>query len=183
MSSPSIEEILTPNTETRKHARHSPSTLEYKEVCPLWVNTSKDEQESTAAGEEGTLLHSKVENEDLSGLDKKRQEYVKLCLDYKDKIHEDLFRRYSKVSVTKEIEVKTPGDQFGFFDLLMVGGSEGHLFDWKFGWEPVAPAETNAQMWAYIIGAWDAYRDWETDRKSTRLNSSHSAKSRMPSSA
>ena len=31
-----------------------------------------------------------------------------------------------------------------------------------------------------IIGA---YRDWETDRKSTRLNCSHSAKSRMPSSA
>ena len=31
------------------------------------------------------------------------------------------------------------------------------------------------------VGA--AYRDWETDRKSTRLNSSHSAKSRMPSSA
>ena len=27
------------------------------------------------------------------------------------------------------------------------------------------------------------YRDWETDRTSTRLNSSHSAKSRMPSSA
>ena len=30
---------------------------------------------------------------------------------------------------------------------------------------------------------WGLYRDWETDRKSTRLNSSHSAKSRMPSSA
>ena len=30
---------------------------------------------------------------------------------------------------------------------------------------------------------WCNYRDWETDRKSTRLNSSHSAKSRMPSSA
>ena len=30
---------------------------------------------------------------------------------------------------------------------------------------------------------WANYRDWETDRKSTRLNSSHSAKSRMPSSA
>ena len=37
-----------------------------------------------------------------------------------------------------------------------------------------------------IIGFHDeiqVYRDWETDRKSTRLNSSHSAKSRMPSSA
>ena len=33
------------------------------------------------------------------------------------------------------------------------------------------------------IRIWLWYRDWETDRKSTRLNSSHSAKSRMPSSA
>ena len=33
------------------------------------------------------------------------------------------------------------------------------------------------------IGITAGYRDWETDRKSTRLNSSHSAKSRMPSSA
>ena len=29
----------------------------------------------------------------------------------------------------------------------------------------------------------DDYRDWETDRKSTRLNSSHLKLSRMPSSA
>ena len=28
-----------------------------------------------------------------------------------------------------------------------------------------------------------SYRDWETDRKSTRLNSSHSGEARMPSSA
>ena len=33
------------------------------------------------------------------------------------------------------------------------------------------------------VGFFFIYRDWETDRKSTRLNSSHSAKSRMPSSA
>ena len=30
---------------------------------------------------------------------------------------------------------------------------------------------------------WGAYRDWETDRKSTRLNSSHEIPYRMPSSA
>ena len=29
----------------------------------------------------------------------------------------------------------------------------------------------------------EPYRDWETDRKSTRLNSSHRSLSRMPSSA
>ena len=47
---------------------------------------------------------------------------------------------------------------------------------------------TEAQKRAYIIAdnrlALDAsYRDWETDRKSTRLNSSHITRSRMPSSA
>ena len=34
---------------------------------------------------------------------------------------------------------------------------------------------------AYFLGR--GYRDWETDRKSTRLNSSHLKLSRMPSSA
>ena len=32
-------------------------------------------------------------------------------------------------------------------------------------------------------GGMVCYRDWETDRKSTRLNSSHSGESRMPASA
>ena len=44
---------------------------------------------------------------------------------------------------------------------------------------------------ADIVGAYfladvahmTTYRDWETDRKSTRLNSSHITRSRMPSSA
>ena len=38
----------------------------------------------------------------------------------------------------------------------------------------------------YVVGEFDlsaGYRDWETDRKSTRLNSSHITRSRMPSSA
>ena len=33
------------------------------------------------------------------------------------------------------------------------------------------------------INIYETYRDWETDRKSTRLNSSHEFVSRMPSSA
>ena len=38
-------------------------------------------------------------------------------------------------------------------------------------------------LYSIAFRAGQDYRDWETDRKSTRLNSSHSAKSRMPSSA
>ena len=44
----------------------------------------------------------------------------------------------------------------------------------------VKPRTLNA---IYRSALQTGYRDWETDRKSTRLNSSHSAKSRMPSSA
>ena len=46
--------------------------------------------------------------------------------------------------------------------------------------KPAEIVETKVKL-ADKLGS--GYRDWETDRKSTRLNSSHSAKSRMPSSA
>ena len=39
------------------------------------------------------------------------------------------------------------------------------------------------KIWIAGISNDTLYRDWETDRKSTRLNSSHSGESRMPSSA
>ena len=46
-----------------------------------------------------------------------------------------------------------------------------------------ALALVNAHDEVMIIGGGQLYRDWETDRKSTRLNSSHRSLSRMPSSA
>ena len=48
----------------------------------------------------------------------------------------------------------------------------------------VQPPEKNIKQEknpVYIYSS--TYRDWETDRKSTRLNSSHITRSRMPSSA
>ena len=45
--------------------------------------------------------------------------------------------------------------------------------------EALAAAAASFEYGAQIY----AYRDWETDRKSTRLNSSHLKLSRMPSSA
>ena len=43
--------------------------------------------------------------------------------------------------------------------------------------------ESALALWENSLEAKNAYRDWETDRKSTRLNSSHITRSRMPSSA
>ena len=56
-------------------------------------------------------------------------------------------------------------------------------------WEPTY--EISIDGTAYVMPVWNKgikyikkkYRDWETDRKSTRLNSSHEIPSRMPSSA
>ena len=47
----------------------------------------------------------------------------------------------------------------------------------------VTPATGNFQNYFYFFYNTQIYRDWETDRKSTRLNSSHLKLSRMPSSA
>ena len=67
------------------------------------------------------------------------------------------------------------------------------MYTWKMDAEQLVYA--NGVLKEYSVGkqpAWidymtnyneTRYRDWETDRKSTRLNSSHSTRSRMPSSA
>ena len=47
----------------------------------------------------------------------------------------------------------------------------------------ILKAEDQSKDKGYGISDKGGYRDWETDRKSTRLNSSHSRASRMPSSA
>ena len=49
------------------------------------------------------------------------------------------------------------------------------------GWGSGAPPVCVVCMCVYVCDV--CYRDWETDRKSTRLNSSHRSLSRMPSSA
>ena len=49
-------------------------------------------------------------------------------------------------------------------------------------WRQVRPT-LGDDKFTVVLDPRNLIRDWETDRKSTRLNSSHSAKSRMPSSA
>ena len=58
------------------------------------------------------------------------------------------------------------------FEEFITGGKDGKSMK-------VAPYFLNVSRGNF--SCW--YRDWETDRKSTRLNSSHSGEYRMPSSA
>ena len=49
--------------------------------------------------------------------------------------------------------------------------------------ELISGLRKDPQVREQLLIELDKYRDWETDRKSTRLNSSHSGETRMPSSA
>ena len=47
-----------------RHAKHSPSSLGYKETCPAFRNRGT----TNAAAEEGTMLHEALEKDDYSNL-------------------------------------------------------------------------------------------------------------------
>ena len=65
-----------------------------------------------------------------------------------------------------------------------VGSSQGSEKFEARDWGVLMCIYHNVPLLDYVSSAPDPrYRDWETDRKSTRLNSSHRSLSRMPSSA
>ena len=76
------------------------------------------------------------------------------------------------------------------FNLLQAFDNESGLYEAKMKWiERLIRRKIykvtigGAMFFAKSCLYYHHYRDWETDRKSTRLNSSHSRASRMPSSA
>ena len=81
----------------------------------------------------------------------------------------------------KSIEKILKGLKFVMWDRFVQHAKDGITF---YGWIDREDSYKDFLVLQYNAGEWwRIYRDWETDRKSTRLNSSHSAKSRMPSSA
>ena len=59
----------------------------------------------------------------------------------------------------------------------------GHFFEKNDAFFLIFAIPSMACIFYGTFNAMPGYRDWETDRKSTRLNSSHLKLSRMPSSA
>ena len=70
-----------------------------------------------------------------------------------------------------------PGSRPDRFDKALAAGADAVVIDLE---DAVPPSEKVAAR--ERVARW-RHRIFEIDRKSTRLNSSHSAKSRMPSSA
>jgi hypothetical protein len=131
------------------HAKHSPSSLKNKEICPHWQNRPG----SSAAADEGTRMHEAAETGTLDELNPEQRVQVQDCID-------EVFRRQSEIkncSRYNELRLDVAGMTFGTADVVLVGKSTATLIDYKMGRVPVDPAETNLQGWAYALGVFDAF--------------------------
>ena len=85
-------------------------------------------------------------------------------------------------------DIYNDNDRDEFFDrlkprLLFMNYDIGSKLYWFDDYRQYRIPERLILPSSQFLGSSSYYRDWETDRKSTRLNSSHEIPSRMPSSA
>ena len=164
----------------RQHHSHGPSRMNYIEDCAAF--TSKDGNNDAA--EEGTFLHeimdeviqrviTKKEKRTLPQIDgwvgtthdltDDQKEYLRFCcrkLDHyisksPDEIH----------SETKVETARRDGKElnYGYLDVFFVFNrvKMGVVVDFKFGWLPVRPAQTNLQGKNYVAGYFQKFKTLE----------------------
>ncbi len=131
------------------HAKHGPSSLKNKEICPHWKNRPG----SSAAADEGTKMHEAAETGKLDGLNPEQIAQVKSCVD-------EVARRQSAIeNCTRhnELRLKIAGLTFGTADVVLVGKTTADLIDYKMGRVLVDPAEMNLQGIAYALGVFETF--------------------------
>ena len=138
------------------------NTAQYKEYTGAiafhvkWLETLRGEQQKQIEDEE------------------KKQSLIYGSIAYYEKLQEEL-RALQQLSTDNEDYLRLQR-QIDFYQVL-INRIKGVT-------EETKKAKEETIDWGnYIKGFKASYRDWETDRKSTRLNSSHRSLSRMPSSA
>jgi hypothetical protein len=131
------------------HAKHGPSSLKNKEICPHWINRPG----TSAAAEEGTQMHEAAETNCFDGLNSEQISQVRDCLSAVDELQSEIpgAIRYT------ELQVDVCGLTFGTADVVIIGANTATVIDYKMGRVPVDDAETNLQGWAYALGAFDLF--------------------------
>lgn len=141
-------------TTKPKHAKHSPSSLGYKEICPAFRGRSG----TNPAAEEGTLMHEALETDDFSKLNEEQAFLCGLCRDYRD----GELAKLAQPTLYRELKLTIAGGlTYGTADFVAVAGKVGLLMDWKFGRNAVDHADSNAQGCAYALGVFEMFPDLE----------------------
>ncbi|MDF7824111.1 DUF2800 domain-containing protein [Pontiellaceae bacterium B12227] len=132
-----------------KHAKHGPSSLKNKEICPHWQNRPG----SSAAADEGTRMHEAAETNNLEGLNPEQCAQVESCITDVSRLQASI----SQCTRHNELRLEICGLTFGTADVVLVGSDKAVLIDYKMGRVPVDPAEINLQGWAYALGVFDRF--------------------------
>ena len=143
--------------ESRPHAKHSPSSLAYKEICPGF----KNREESSPAADEGTLLHKALETGKTEGLVDEQLQVVEMCRGYIESL-EAAAKSEGPIKILREVQLNiADGLTFGTTDYLLVstGSRSADLVDFKFGRNTVPDSEINPQVQAYVLGAFEKFPD------------------------
>lgn len=139
-----------------KHHDFGPSSLERYRICPGSYVMQKDIPETTsAAAEEGTMLHNAVATKDLDGLNPEQELSVTKCLDFVATLVEPGDELYHEL----ELELRDPDTgellTFGTSDVVIVKPERQTIvvIDWKFGYTPVKDVSNNIQLATYCAMA------------------------------
>lgn len=142
---------------SRAHAKHSPSSLKYKELCPHWANQNSDNRHT----EMGERMHEAMEKwlrrEPDAGADLPELEQFLLaqCQAYV----EPLLAGNTGVKIeelTQMADLYLGPLTAGTPDLqIFYDRDKMHIVDYKFGYRAVDPAATNLQAYAYILACFD----------------------------
>jgi hypothetical protein len=136
------------------HAAYAPSSLGHMEKCPGFRNRKGNK---TEASERGDRVHAALEKDNPDLLPEAERPVAQMCKDVIDEAiasrlpqrpDKDIRERKGTVGMDFGGEIST----FGTPDRLLIYGDYGLLYDYKSGYREVTDAETNAQVWSYVIG-------------------------------
>ena len=141
------------------HAEFSPSGLASHELCPRFEKSTSDEVHPVTA--EGSLLHDHVERRDTEGLTPAQVRLVEDCIAFTNDCTLGAKEAFNEVRL--DIGRRDDGSYltFGTVDHVAISGSVAVVVDYKFGYNGVDAADTNAQGAAYTLGVFENWPEIE----------------------
>ena len=139
--------------------------------CPTCTRPLLDEYDSVILSLEQIVIDTKKEKITTAN---KSLELIKKDKEQKEQLYKDVVKEHIELAKSVNLIDSKKKDlllQKEHFEKVENKGLKNK--------EELAKLE----IYTYDSSIHEHYRDWETDRKSTRLNSSHITRSRMPSSA
>lgn len=144
----------------RGHAKHSPSGLKNKAVCPGYESDNSRPPHPTTL--QGTKLHEVLDGADHP-VDEEEQAMLDDCNAVQAIEEQELRDANPGHEPTTLIEPEVtflkgdPYEQYGHVDRLLMANDQATLIDWKFGFVKVDPAKVNWQGIGYALGVFDTY--------------------------